>query len=170
MARKKKQAAATDTVVKPEVGSFAQAVLDGRNVDSKSSQKDWLRLVQAHRKGEFVPMSLVDEVYESAGYRGDAYTKLLNDAKDLAVWQRCSNAPSRPLENFKEEHGTRQDLEEQRKALKAELESVEKLLQKYDATFHGDAVTHKRAEAIQRTNKRLFPGGAISLLQEAGIR
>ncbi len=169
MAGKKKQPAATETPMQPEVGSFAQAVMDGRTLGSKASQKDWVRLVQAHYKREFVPMSLVDEVFEAAGYNGDAYTHLLDDAKALAGWLRSQRAGGSDHEDLQAKHGSREDLEAQHKALKEELENVANLLKEYDQAFHYDAVVHKKAQATQRTNKRLFPGGATSLLQEAGI-
>lgn len=173
MARKKKAEAATDKPFHPEVSSHAQAVMDGRNVGSKASQKDWVRLVQAQAKGEFVPLSLIDEVFSAAGYRskgGDAYTRLLGDAKELSRWQKSQRAETNSYEDFKAKHGTREDLQEQYKALKEELDGVAKLLKDYESAFHYNAIVHQKAEAIQRTNKRLFPGGAVSLLQEAGVQ
>ena len=169
MARKKKQEATTEKPFHPEVSSLAVAVMDGRSTGSKAAQKDWVRLVQAQRKREFVPTSLVYEVFKAAGYKGDAHDMLIADAKELGVWVKSERNAGDPLEDFIVDHGTREEIEQQHKALKAELETVAKLLNEYDRNFRLKALTKTKAEGIRRQNKRLFPTGNKSLLEETGI-
>lgn len=154
---------------KPQpVGEAVTAVLERRKHGSKSDRLDWLRLVQAQRTGEHIPPAIAQEVFDSAGFEGDSWLALHNDAKDLANYQRGKRTPNY-VADFEKKHGDMETLVKQQEEIKKNLKGVEDLIQQLRTNKQIERSVKGPAMVALNENKRLFPDRNDTLLSEVGI-
>ncbi len=112
-----------DNPKKQTYGEAATAVVERRRHGSKSSQLDWVRLVNGQRLGESIPPAIVSEVASACDIVGDSWTLFQGDAKDLSNYLRYRNYTNK-AEPFIEEHGDMAALVKKREAIEKSLKEI----------------------------------------------
>ena len=144
----------------PEVSSHVQKILNRQKRDRRQSLADWRELVEAQIAKEYIPLDLVQETFEqiNTNERLDAYTCLINDARDLQTHRKGKRYKQLDLrEKFVEANGDRPSLVAKLKSLKEQQAAVKKLLREHDSLRTTDQLTVKKADHIELSNPRLFP-------------
>jgi hypothetical protein len=149
-------------------GNAATAVMERRRAGSKSSQLDWIHLVNGQRLGENISPSIVGEVADACDLADDSWALFMGDVKDLSNYLRQKRYADKAAP-FIEEHGTMEDLCNQQKELKEQLKAVETLIKDLRINRNIDNAVNGPALSAVNGNKRLFPNKNDTLLQEAGI-
>jgi hypothetical protein len=144
----------------PEVSSHLQKLLNRKQRGRQQALQDWHELVEAQIQKEYIPHDLIQETFEAINdnERLDAYTCLLNDARDLQTYRRGQRHKKIDQRSaFIERHGDRPSLVKKLQSLKEEAATVKQLLREHDSIRTVDQLTGKRADHIEISNSRLFP-------------
>ncbi len=152
----------------PYAGDAATAVMERRRHGSKSSQLDWIHLVNGQRLGESIPPTIVNEVACACDLVGDSWALLMADAKDLSAYLKFSKYTPK-IPSFTEEHGTLEELTQREQELKASLEDVQEQLKQRRLDKSIDDLYIGQGKAAMTNNPRLFPNKNDTLLSEAGV-
>ena len=150
------------------IGDAATAVMERRRHGSKSSQLDWIRLVNGQRLSEYIPPAIVGEVASACEIAGDSWTLFMVDAKDLSDYLRYRNHTNK-VEPFIEEHGDMASLVKKREAIEKNLKAINAEIDELNQCKRIDNACNGPGMACFNNNKRLFPDRNETLLQEAGI-
>ena len=149
-----------DEPAEPEVSSHVQKILNRQKRDRTQALADWRELVGAQIAKEYIPLDLVQQTFEQINdnERLDAYTCLINDARDLQTHRKGKRFKQlNQREKFVEAHGDRPSLVAKLKSLKEQQAEIKKLLRQHDALRTAYQLTSGRADHIEISNSRLFP-------------